>query len=80
MSRFQYILDSHTWISLDGKSEKIKVSQGEIIELDEKAVGWLGRLHTAGFRIVKDDVEVEVKDDGKDEITIKVEKPSKKSK
>ncbi len=63
---FKYMVeDSHTFIRVDEKEPKIKVSTGEIIELDESKVD-KGRMFLAGFRQL--DVKGKVKLEGNDKV------------
>jgi hypothetical protein len=83
MVKMQYVGEGHTYVRLEKTEEKIKVSNGEIIEvLDEKMVP---RFRVWGFNIV--DIDVEVTDNGEDDITIETsgdngedDEPKKKGK
>jgi hypothetical protein len=73
MTRMQYMGLGHTLVSIDGA--KVKVSNGEIIEVAEETVS---RLRVGGFVELQETVSTEVVDDGSDDVKIQVTKKSKK--
>lgn len=74
MTQVQYIGDGHTSISLSPREPKVKVANGEIVEVTGISDKY---LVLAGFQVVKG-VETKVTDDGEEAVTIKVNKKAKK--
>lgn len=74
MTQVQYIGDGHTYISLSPRTPKVKVSNGEIVNIEGISDKY---LVLAGFQVVKW-VETKVEDDWKEAVTIKVNKKAKK--